>query len=100
MMPLTFYTVQLNKPGYPVKYIKPENPQSARSYGDIQIFEDKDNPFSDPGDASGEFKAWLGPDVEVYYLEERQFRAKVKALHQLRREVEQKLASWKAMSAR
>lgn len=97
-MALTFYTV-LMEPGYPVKYCKPKNAHDGLSYGRVRTFVGY-VPFSDPGDACGEFEAWLGPEVEVCYLEPARFRAKVKALHQLRRETEKKRQAWNAMVAR
>lgn len=98
MPALTFYTVLTDRDGYPVKYIQPADVKNAASYGRVQTFLDKEHPCGDPGEASQEFKACIGGS-DACYLEPAQFRAKVRALHQLCRDAEKKLAAWKALSA-
>lgn len=78
--PLTFYTVLVEQDGFPVKYCAPRDAQGL-AYGRVQTFRRKP-PFADPGEASGEFQAWLGERGVPYYLDQRTFRAKVKKLHQ------------------
>jgi hypothetical protein len=97
MTMLTFYTVECEQPGYPVKYCKPANPNDVLSYGRVQTFVVEGLTFSDPGEACGEFEAWSGSGKACCYLEPAAFRAKVKALHKMRQETEKKLAAWKAM---
>jgi|SRR5581483_8514786 len=98
-MALTFYTVLL-EPGYPVKYCTPRDPRNVLSYGHVQTFTIKEVTCDDPGEASQEFRAWIGPEQECCYLEPAAFQAKVKALHKMRRDTEKKLKAWNAAVAR
>ncbi len=74
---LTFYTVRVRKNGrnYPVDYIDPTAWEKKR-------FE-CDEPFGDPGDASGEFQAWRGKE-RCCWLEPAQFGRKLRALREMR----------------
>src|SRR5438477_10977155 len=74
----TFYTVLLDKKGFPVKYCGPTIYKVITFAG----------PFNDPGEASQEFKASVG-GAESCYLEPQQFQTKARALAQLRREAKQ-----------
>ena len=93
-MALTFYTVLVDKAGYPIKYCMPQDAESVFSYQRVQTFCRKEPPFADPAEAAQEFRAWLGNNTVACYLEPFAFRAKVKALHQWRRDVERRRQSW------
>ncbi len=80
-MPLTFYTVLVDQDGFPVKYCQPQDAQGL-AYGRVQTFRRHAPPFADPGQACGEFEAWLGARGVPCYLEPPRFRAKVKRLHE------------------
>jgi hypothetical protein len=82
---LTFYTVRVRKNGrnYPVDYIDPQT-------WEMRHFE-CDEPFGDPGDASGEFQAWASVNLKSYaccWLEPAQFAGKLRALRDLKAEKE------------
>src|SRR5579884_2714392 len=70
---LAFYTVLLEKDGFPVKYIDPETCRIKRYVG----------PFNDPGEASQDFQA--GMARPCCYLEHKQFTHKARAIARLRR---------------
>lgn len=70
---LTFYTVQIDKQGYPVKYCAPSEEYRIKTFA---------GPFSDPGEASQEFQASHG---DTCYLDASSFQAKARALAQLRK---------------
>lgn len=96
-MPLTFYTVLCEEDGaagYPVKYIKPQEPHNPASYyGRVQTFTIPKRTFDDPGEASQEFKACVGGQ-NACYLPPAQFRQKVKKLHAMSTKTEHKLQQW------
>jgi hypothetical protein len=70
---LAFYTVLLDRDGFPVKYMRPEEYRLQTLHG----------PHNDPGEASAELKALL-PGAQ--YLDPVHFERKRQALAQLRRE--------------
>lgn len=67
---LIFYTV-INNPGFPVKFADPANNWS------VQVFGGKSN---DPGEASQEFRASIGPNRACCYLDNEAFQHKATAL--------------------
>ena len=71
---LAFYTVLLEAEGYPVKYIDTTTLRVKTFHGS----------FSDPGEASQEFKACIGKENSCY-LNEQQFRQKARAIQRLRK---------------
>lgn len=86
---LTFYTVRVRKNGrnFPVDYIDPVTWEKKR-------FE-CDEPFGDPGDASGEFQAWASVHFKgsggCCWLESAQFTGKLRALRELKAEKERNI---------
>lgn len=83
-MALTFYTVLVNQKGYPVKYIRPTS-DGERAYSEVQTFAPRS--FSDPGEACNEFEASIGTAPRCY-LEQSNFKKKVKALRRMKRVIE------------
>lgn len=75
---LTFYTVDTDKPGYPVKYMHPDNAWHVKHFT---------GNFGDLGEASQEFKAAIAG--EHCYLDATTFKAKASALARLRKQQEQ-----------
>src|SRR5579885_2240832 len=96
IMALTFYTVLVDKDGFPVKYCQAQDTQGL-AYGRVQTFRRKAQPFADPGEACGEFEAWLGAHGVPCYLEPQRFRTKVKKLHQLCRTRVRRQKRWSAL---
>jgi hypothetical protein len=74
---LVFYTVLCDKWGYPVKYLDPDSGHVKQFCG----------PFNDPGEASQEFKASIGPK-DGCYLDLKQFQAKARAFAALRKRIQ------------
>lgn len=72
---LAFYTVLVDRTGYPVKYTDQLTYRVKTLVG----------PFSDPGEASQEFRSRIG-GTDSCYLDNRSFEAKGRALAQLRRD--------------
>lgn len=68
-MPLTFYTVDCEKDGYPVLFLSPDNGYRVETFS---------GPFDDPGEASQEFQ--LTQSSKPCYLDEKTFVLKARDL--------------------
>lgn len=90
MSKLVFYTVLTDKPGYPVKWLDPDEQWTTKRFT---------GEFGDPGEASQEFQAHIKTKTEhtPCYLDETTFAKKRTALAKLAKQQQreqQLLATW------
>lgn len=72
---MLFYTVRIDREGFPVKYIDPNNQR-------VQTFSGS---FADPGEASQEFQnRFRSLGLEFCFLESAAFQGKARAFSRLR----------------